>query len=124
MQTRKQQLINGFARKYGLEIDYIEKDKAVLTPECGQTTGSMYVKCYLRREPYWRAKVSVTKSDGTIHNATGPAQEEYFDDLSTITRWMQDGQLHRNDGPAIIKRDGRGNIISAEATVSTIGGNE
>jgi hypothetical protein len=103
MNREQKQLLRNFANKYGLTIERFEPSRAVLTAECTGRTGAKYVKCYVRAD----AKVKVVREDGKMHNAIGPAFEEYGPTGAVrLTKWIQNGLLHREDGPAYVDSSG------------------
>jgi hypothetical protein len=106
MTTQHKQIIENFARKYGLNIDRFEADRAILTADSARKTGASYIECVLRCLNPLYAVVKVVNSAANCHNAIGPAYEAYFRDSVEHTCWAIDGEWHREDGPARVYSDG------------------
>ena len=47
--------------------------------------------------------IEYRNAQGELHNSTQPA---YYNSKTGLTKWYLNGQLHREDGPAIIDKDG------------------
>jgi hypothetical protein len=105
-------IMENFAKRYGLEIDHFEENRAVLTEESQRHTGAKYLMWMIEIEFPDTITLVVRKEDRTIHNGSGPAWERYWHDAVAFTTWvactiwLENDQVHRNDGPALIKADG------------------